>query len=89
MRASDHIKALVAHSHQRILDYCILNTGTVPSQMLKRYAGENAYRIINDTKNIENMGYRVAEDDFVIFDDLIRHDPVKLARIIMGFIDEG
>lgn len=87
-RASDHIKALVAHSHPRAIDYVILNTGEVPNSMLKRYAGENSYRVTNDTKNIENMGYRVIEADFILSDDVIRHDSAKLAKMILGFIEE-
>jgi len=87
-RASDHIKTLVSHSHARIFDYCILNIGEISSDMLKRYALENSYPVINDTKNIENMGYRVIEDDIVITDDVIRHNPAKLAEIILGVIEE-
>ena len=87
-RASNHIKGLIAHAHPRVLDYCILNTGEISSSILKRYAQEDSYPVINDTKNIENMGYRVIEDDIVITDDVIRHDPLKLAKIIFGVIEE-
>ncbi|MDD5594773.1 MAG: YvcK family protein [Candidatus Omnitrophica bacterium] len=87
-RASDHIKGLINHSHPRIIDYCILNTAEIPQSILKRYALQNSYRVINDTKNIENMGYRVIEDDFVMIDDVVRHDSLKLAKIIFDFIEE-
>ena len=87
-RASNHIKTLVAHSHPRIIDYCILNIGDIPSAILKRYVQDNSYQVINDTKNIENMGYRVIEEDIVMTDELIRHDPLKLAKIILGVIEE-
>jgi uncharacterized cofD-like protein len=87
--ACDHIKALINHAHPRVLDYCIVNTGEILQDTLKRYAHENSYLVINDRKKIENMGYRVIEDDFAIVEnDVIRHDPVKLARIILGFIEE-
>ncbi|MBI4972667.1 MAG: YvcK family protein, partial [Candidatus Omnitrophica bacterium] len=87
-KASDHIKALVKHSHPRILEYCIVNTGEIPSALLKRYAEENAYPVVNDSKTIEQLGYRVIEDDIVVADGLIRHDPLKLAKIILGFLEE-
>jgi len=87
--ASEHVKALVSHSHPRVLDYCIVNTGEIPREILQRYAQENSYLVINDRKKIENMGYRVIEDDFAIVkEDVIRHDPVKLAKIILGLIEE-
>ncbi len=87
--ASDHIKALTAHSHPRILDYSIVNTGEIPQTILQRYAQQNSYIVINDRKKIENMGYRVIEDDFgTIKQDVVRHDSVKLAKIILGLLEE-
>ncbi len=85
----DHIRAMVNHSHPRILDYCIINTGEVPTDIRRRYASQNAYFVINDRRKIENMGYRVIEDDFTTIEkDVIRHDPIKLAKIILGLIEE-
>lgn len=87
--ASDHIRVLVDHSHPRIIDYCIVNTGEIPVEVLKRYAQQDSYPVMNDRKKIENMGYRVIEDDFGIIEEgVIRHVPVKLARIILGLMDE-
>jgi uncharacterized cofD-like protein len=65
----DHIKALTAHSSEHILDYCIVNNGEVPEQVLKRYSGENALLVANDRKNIESLGYRVVEEDFIMVQD--------------------
>jgi len=87
--ASDHIRVLISHSHPRLIDYCIVNTGEIPIEILKRYAQENSCPVINDRKRIENMGYRVIEDDFGIVEkDVIRHDPIKLTKIILGLIEE-
>lgn len=85
---SDHIRVLIEHSHPRIVDYCIVNTGKIPPLILKRYEQENACPVVTDRKDIENMGYRVVEDDVIIVDDVIRHDPLKLAKIILGFTEE-
>jgi uncharacterized cofD-like protein len=86
---SDHIKALVIHSDPHILDYCVVNNGEVPDEVLTRYSGENSLLVANDRKNIENLGYRVVEEDFsMIQDGVIRHDADKLARIILSFIEE-
>ncbi|MBU0503300.1 MAG: YvcK family protein [Candidatus Omnitrophica bacterium] len=85
---SNHIKKLVDHSHQRILDYCIVNTGRITSNSLKRYQMENAHPVVDDRKNVEGMGYRVIEDDIVVADDVIRHDPLKLAKVIFSLIEE-
>ena len=89
LSVADHISAIVNHSCARILDYCIVNTGEVPQDIMARYAKQNSYRVVCDRKKIEQMGYRVIEEDFVsIQDGVIRHDPAMLSRIIMGFIEE-
>jgi uncharacterized cofD-like protein len=87
-KASDHIKSLVEHSHPKILDYCLLNSGVISSEMLKRYEQQNSFLVKNDIKNIENMGYRVIEDDVVLEEEVIRHDSLKLANIILGLSEE-
>ena len=85
----DHIKGLVSHSHARILDYCVVNNGEVPPEILGRYSQDNSALVINDRKKIEGIGYRVVEEDFsMITDGVIRHDPEKLAKIILSFIEE-
>jgi len=86
--ASDHIKALIRHSHASIFDYSILNTGEISRDALKRYAQEDSYPVVNDTKKIESMGYRIIEDDIIIAKDVVRHDPLKLAKVIISFIEE-
>ena len=86
---SEHIKALVAHSSPRVLDYCIVNTGEVSSDTLKRYAEQGSYLVVNDRKKVESAGYRVIEDDFGIIEDgVVRHDSEKLAKLILGVIEE-
>ncbi|MCK9603891.1 MAG: YvcK family protein [Candidatus Omnitrophica bacterium] len=87
-KASDHIKTLINHTHPGVIDYCIVNAGEIPEGMLKRYAEQDSYPVANDRGNIESMGYRVIEDNFVVSDDVIRHDSVKLAKIIVGFLEE-
>ncbi|MDP2830865.1 MAG: YvcK family protein [Candidatus Omnitrophota bacterium] len=86
---SDHIKALFKHSHEQILDYCVVNNGEVPGEVLKRYSQDNSLLVVNDRKKVENLGVRVVEEDFsMIADGVIRHDAEKLAKIILSFIDE-
>ena len=86
---ADHIKALTAHSDQKVLGYCIVNTGEVSQDTLKRYAQQDSYLVVNDRKKVESAGYRVIEDDFVIIEEgVVRHDPDKLAKLILGLIEE-
>jgi len=89
LSASDHVKVLLSHSSSRIINYCTVNTGEIPQDILKRYAEDNSYLVVNDRRKIENLGYRVIEDDFSIVEQgVVRHDPAKLAKIILGLIEE-
>jgi len=87
--ASDHIKTLIGHSHPRIFDYCVLNTEHIPKEVLARYEKENAYSVANDVENIRKMGYRVIEDNIMVVEEAVRHDPKKLAKIILGLMEEA
>jgi len=86
--ASDHIRALVSHTGEHILDYCILHFGQIPAEALKRYEKENSHLVVNDKKVIEKMGYHVIENNAVIAGEVIRHDPLKLAKIILKTLEE-
>lgn len=86
---STHLKALIGHSHQGVVDYCIVNTGKIPLDVLKRYEEEKSYPVVNDSEVIKGMGYRLIEDDIVsLSENMVRHDPLKLARMILGFLEE-
>ncbi len=86
---SEHIKTLIRHSHPRIFDYCVVNNSHIPQDVLKRYAKQKAYPVVNDAENIKNMGYRVMEGDIVSVHDVIRHDPEKLANLILSSVADA
>ena len=88
-RASDHLKALIAHTHPRIVEICVVNTGKIPEEYLKKYEKEKSYPVIPDVDVIKNMGYKVVEGDFLSLGDFVRHNSKKLAqKIIEIYINE-
>jgi len=87
--ASQHVKALVEHSHPRIIDYCVVNTGKIPPDIRARYEKDQAFPVAGDKKAVLNMGYRVIEEDTVSIDEaMVRHDNLKLAKIIFSLLEE-
>jgi len=86
--ASEHLKVLLRHSHPKVVDYCIVNNGKVPEELLERYKQEYAYPIIADGNKIGAMGYKVIEANIITTSDYVRHDQAKLAKIIMGLLEE-
>lgn len=86
-KASDHVKELVAHTHPRVLDACIVNVGKIPKHMLEKYALERSIPVVADSQAIKDIGYGVIEEDLVNSTDLVRHDANKLARIIGNLLN--
>ncbi len=86
-KASDHIKELIAHTHPKVLDACIVNVGKIPAGMLTKYASENSVPVETDSQVIKDYGYGVIEEDLVSITDHVRHDPVKLSRIIANLLN--
>ena len=86
-KASDHVKAIIKHTSPGIINYCIVNTGHVPDEFIEKYRKENSFPVIADTKSIRDMGYSVIEEDVVNTIDYVRHNPEKLARIVMNLLE--
>jgi uncharacterized cofD-like protein len=86
--ASEHLKVIIQHSNPKVIDYCIINNGKVPEELLERYKLEYAYPILADGNKIGAMGYKVIEDNIITTTGYVRHDSAKLARIIMGLLEE-
>jgi len=87
--ASDHLKVLIEHSHPKIIDYCLLNSGSISDDLRERYKQDDSYPVVADTSQIRRMGYRIIEENFVaVVNNYIRHDPIKLSHIILGLIEE-
>jgi uncharacterized cofD-like protein len=87
--ASRHLNVLLNHSHPKIIDYCLVNTGSIPPHLRERYKQDGSYPVVADTSRIRSMGFRTIEENIAaIFDNYIRHDPIKLSHIILGLIEE-
>lgn len=85
--ASDHLKALVEHSHTNIINACLMNNGEVSAQALSRYEDEHSFPVNPDIENIREMGYRVVATDLVSDKDFVRHDSQKLNKVLIDLIE--
>jgi uncharacterized cofD-like protein len=81
--AFDHMNALIAHTRPDIINYCIVNTGKVLKELLKKYEEEGAYPVVADSDKIIENGYNVIEGDVVNTQNYVRHDAKKLSKIII------
>jgi uncharacterized cofD-like protein len=88
-KASDHLKAILAHTSPRTVTHCVVNTGRVPENLIEKYKGKDASTVVPDVDAIEKMGYKVIKGNVISTTDYVRHDPEKLAKIISDFASSG
>lgn len=83
---SQHVQTLLNHAGKGFLDTVVVNTGIIPSAMLKKYAREGSVPVLYDKENLTGLGISVVEADVVRTDSFIRHDPRKLAKVLIRMI---
>lgn len=96
--AKDHVRVIEKYLGEGALDYVLANKNTkYPAWVLKRYEEENAFPVKDDLGRGE--GFRVVRRDLLspvmvkkakgdkLRRSIIRHDPQKLAKVLMGLIE--
>ncbi len=82
-KASDHVRVLVAHTNPGILHVCIVNTRPVPGEFLEKYRKEEAFPVEPDADHIRSLGYQVMPEALMSAQNYVRHDPDRLAKLII------
>ena len=85
--AFDHVQALFDHSIDRLFDTCIVNNAAIPAVLAAKYAEEGAECIHVDEERFEAAGIELIRLPLLnVGGDYARHDPDKLARALMDFL---
>ena len=85
-RASDHVRALIAHSNPGILQVCIVNTEPVPQPLLEKYREEGAFPVEADIDRIRTLGCQVVDGNIISTENYVRHDPDKVAKLLIHLV---
>ncbi len=86
---SDHIAALERHSYKGIVDYCIVNNAEIPEDLKKNYAEDGAGAVAIDMDSVSKSGIKLICGDYLsVKNNLVRHDPEKLAGAIIDLVAE-
>ncbi|WP_027340149.1 gluconeogenesis factor YvcK family protein [Halonatronum saccharophilum] len=85
-KASDHIEAIYDHVGPGIVDYIISNNELIDNELLEKYAQEGAKPVKVDCDRLKELGVKIIEGGVVDQSDLVRHDPEKLAQVIIELI---
>lgn len=88
MTAFDHVKAILNHSADGIIDTCIVNTQTIPEQIVHKYNLENASEVRIDYENFKKTSIDLVKGNFIsVRDGKLRHNYERLAKAIFEIYD--
>ena len=88
--ATDHIKVLEAYLGPGVLDVCVLNKSSIAPVLLRKYIQRGSTPVSWNLREIAGMGIAVVQSDLVGDCAVrVRHDPLKLARLIWLMSKEG
>lgn len=94
LSASDHIRHILAHAgagapRQRFLNYAVVNTEPIADDLLISYARNRAMQVTNDIDTLRQSGIDVVALPLLAAGPKVRHDPDKLARIVVELAKKG
>jgi 2-phospho-L-lactate transferase/gluconeogenesis factor (CofD/UPF0052 family) len=84
--ASHHVRVLREQSGERVCDYAVVNEQP-PRLLLDAYAQGGQDPVEPDRAAIEALGVTVVGADVISETQTVRHDPQKLAEVIVKIID--
>ena len=86
---TDHINAINSHAKRDIIEYAIVNSGSVPEEFAIKYMDEYATAVEIDWEKVNEMGIKTVEGDFVRIDrGYVRHDYNKLSECIFTLLNQ-
>ena len=84
---SDHIRAIHAHIGRGVIEYCLADTTDLIPEYVRRYNMEGSDIVELDGGKVTSQGIKLIKRDLACINSgLIRHDPNKVAKIIMELI---
>lgn len=82
--AFDHYKAIIDHSFKHLIDYCVINSETLPMSLIHKYKAEGSELVKMDRERFKDEPAIILERDLVkIQDDFVRHDTDVLAKLLI------
>jgi len=85
--ASKHVRVLLEQTGERVCETVIVNEEP-PRRLLDAYAEEGQIPVRPDRDATEALGVRVVGASVISETDTVRHDPAKLADVVLKLVDE-
>ena len=79
----DHLRAIRAHTAHSVVDWVVANRQAVSPEVAQRYRRKGAEQVAVDLAELQKLGYRVILDNLLEQHAVIRHNPRRLARLLV------
>ncbi|MBI4278231.1 MAG: YvcK family protein [Armatimonadetes bacterium] len=87
-KASDHARVLQEHVGPGLFTHVLVNTQPPRNRvLLQRYREEGAVPVEADLDAIRRLGVEPVGDDLISEQELLRHDPTRIARLALRLVD--
>jgi uncharacterized cofD-like protein len=80
---ADHLRVIQNHTPRRVIDWVVANRQQVSPDVAKRYRAQGAEPVVVDIPNLQRLGYRIILDNLLEEHGVIRHNPARLARLLL------
>jgi len=88
--ASDHVRGLLEQVGRDLFTHVLVNTQRPRSRaVLARYEAEGSVPVEPDVDHIRELGVTPLEARLISEEDLVRHDPAAIARVLMRLTTAG
>jgi uncharacterized cofD-like protein len=85
--AARHVEALITAAKAAVCDIVVVND-ELPRKLRDAYAEEGQLPVEIDAQRLERLGVTVVRAAVMSETETVRHDPEKLATVVVGIIDE-
>jgi uncharacterized cofD-like protein len=85
--ASDHLKAILEHTGEHVVDAVVVHNGEIPAESAQKYREQGQYSVVADTDSLQSLDVVPVAAPLVCTTDLVRHDSKRLAQTILDLIN--
>lgn len=86
--AADHLRAIYEHCSPGMVEYMIVNKQEISRAQLARYQEKGSHPVMVDVAGLEKLGVKVVTADLLDEKEWVRHDPDRLAAVVMSLIQK-
>ncbi|MBN1596030.1 YvcK family protein [candidate division FCPU426 bacterium] len=89
MSLLDHVQAVRQHTRPDLIQYVLANTQAPSQGILHKYREMNAHPVLpqfTDSTMLDEWGVTLIRSRLAIEDDYFRHDPQRLAQVVLKLI---